>query len=89
MPTVATVMENLAIVYTRDGCLQEASKLMARAIAIEERTTGADNPNLIGTLENYATLLRNMKEFAGAEMAETKANGIRVRNALLAEKNGR
>jgi hypothetical protein len=43
---------------------------------------GPQNQELIPKLEAYAQTLRKLDDYAEAEKAETRALGIRVRNAL-------
>ena len=51
--------------FVRQGKLEEAGLLLARAIAIQERALGPDHPSLASTLDDRATLL-SAQVFMGA-----------------------
>ena len=74
--TLATTLNNLAVVYEAQDKYGEAAPLYQRALALIERTLGPDHPNLAATLDNYADLLRKMQREAEAESAEARAKAI-------------
>ena len=75
-PTLATTLNNLAVVYEAQDKYGEAAPLYQRALALIERTLGPDHPNLAATLDNYADLLRKMQREAEAESAAARAKAI-------------
>jgi tetratricopeptide (TPR) repeat protein len=75
-PTLATTLNNLAVVCEAQDKYAEAAPLYQRALALIERTLGPDHPNLAVALDNYADLLRKMQREAEAEAAQTRAKAI-------------
>ncbi|MFN7999621.1 MAG: tetratricopeptide repeat protein [Acidobacteriota bacterium] len=59
--------------------MAEAEPLLRRAAAIFERSLGANHPNALIALENYADLLRKLNRNAEAEKLEVKIKEIRAR----------
>jgi len=45
-PDVAASLNNLALVFSRQGRAQEAEGLLLRALAIQEKAFGPDHPNV-------------------------------------------
>ena len=63
-PEVAVTLNNLAGLYRAQGQYAQAEPLYQRALAIYEQAFGKNHPNLIGMMENYAALLRQMNRDA-------------------------
>ena len=57
-PHVATVLANLAELYSDEGKYAQAEPLYRRALAIREKVLGPEHPAIAPLLANYATLLR-------------------------------
>lgn len=55
-PDVATMLNILALVYRDQSKFKEASALLNDALAIREKTLGADHPAVAATLNNLAVL---------------------------------
>jgi len=80
--SLASVYRNLADVYVVEKRYEDAKRCYSEAIHIWDATSAALNPQFAATLETYAQLLRKLEDYAGAEQAETRALGIRVRSSL-------
>jgi hypothetical protein len=52
--------------------------LLRRALSIEEEALGAQHPELIVTLENYAHVLRELRRFQEADKLEARASALRA-----------
>ena len=78
----ANILKNLGDVYRAEKRYTYARECYRRALEIWEKTMGPQNPQLIAKLEVYADVLRKLDDYAGAEQAETRALGIRVRSTL-------
>ena len=61
------------------GAYVEAEPLLRRALAIEERALGPDNPDLVNTIENYAVVLRDLRRHEEAAQLEDRAIGLRAK----------
>jgi hypothetical protein len=72
------MLGNLARVYGAEGSYPEAESLLKRSLAILENTRGAKAPELVGSLENYAGVLRKMSRNAEATEVEARAEAIRA-----------
>ena len=59
--------------------VREAEPLYKRALAIVEKTLGAEHPNVAIILSNYAELLRIMNREAEAVKLESRAKEIRAK----------
>jgi len=75
-PTLATTLNNLAVVYEAQGQYGAAEPLYQRALTLLERTLGPEHHNLAAALGNYADLLRKMQREAEAATAESRAQAI-------------
>ena len=75
-PTLATTLNNLAVMYEAQDKYSEAEPLYQRALTSIEHTMGPAHPNLAAALDNYADLLRKMQREAEAETAEARAKAI-------------
>ena len=56
---------------------RRASRHCAGSLAIREKTLGPEHPDVAASLENYAKLLRKMKNAAEAVQMEARAKAIR------------
>ena len=57
-PSVATSLNNLAILYDTQGQYAAAEHLYKRALSIDEKALGPDHPSVATTLNNLALLYR-------------------------------
>ena len=87
-PRVALVLENLGGLALMAGLYEEAEPLFARAlvlddgesaVAIKERRSGRESPDLIDTLQNYALVLAYLGREKEAEQLDARAAAIRER----------
>ena len=53
-------LNNMAIMFTAQGKLDEADQMYRRALAIFVRTLDPSHPHIATCAENYAGLLRDM-----------------------------
>jgi tetratricopeptide (TPR) repeat protein len=80
-PNVATVLNNLGLLYLEEGNYAEAESAFRRSLAILEKTLGPEHPAVAQNLGNYAKLLdRTGRE---SEAAEMRARA----EAILAKQN--
>jgi tetratricopeptide (TPR) repeat protein len=68
----------LADTFTAQGKYKEAEPLYQQAIAAQEEVLGPENPDLVGTLEKYAALLRATNRAAEAAKMEARAKKIKA-----------
>src|SRR6266542_201961 len=66
-PDVATVLNNLALLYSCQGKYAEAELLHRRAIEIRGKVLGAEHPEVANSLENLAGVYFNQGKYAEAE----------------------
>lgn len=66
-PVIATLLNNLALLYKAKGDLGRAESLYQRALAIEEKALGAEHPNVATSLNNLATLYKFKGEYERVE----------------------
>ena len=57
-PDVAQALNNLAVLYYKQGRYAEAEPLYKRALAIGEKALGPDHPDVATALNNLAELYR-------------------------------
>jgi tetratricopeptide (TPR) repeat protein len=81
-PTVATSLNNLAVLYRVQGRYAQAEPLYNRALAIEEKALGPDHPWVATSLENMAALYRKTGRDTEAELLEKRAAGRRRKRVL-------
>jgi hypothetical protein len=74
---VATLLNDLAVLYEVEGNYAKAEPLFQRTLAIQEKTIGPTHPSVAITLENYAKLLRNTDHSDQAVQLEARAKSIR------------
>jgi hypothetical protein len=60
----------LAALYRDQGKLSEAAPLPERALAICKKVLGAEHPETVRSLEDYAALLLHMSRVDGASQGE-------------------
>lgn len=64
---LASTINNLALLYSRQGRHADAEALYARAVTLDEKTLGPAHPDLAATLNNIAELYRAQARYAEAE----------------------
>ncbi len=75
-PSVATDLNNLALLYKKQGNLEAAEPLLKRALGIKERTFDPGHPSLVTGLKNYAALLRSLDRIEEAKQYEMRAASL-------------
>ena len=75
-PTVATLLNNLAILLQNTNRFEEAEPLVRRALAIDEASFGERHPAVAIRLNNLATLLHDTNRPAEAEPLLLRAMDI-------------
>ena len=80
-PNVATILKNLAGLYSAQGRYGEAEPLYERALRIAKKALGPNHPELAAILENYAALLRKTGYITEAALLELSAKAIRAKHA--------
>ena len=75
----------LGLAYGRCKELPEADGAYRKAIAIAKPQI--DTPELMTWLSEYAQILLGEQKYGEAEQAYVQMNGIRVRNALIANRS--
>jgi tetratricopeptide (TPR) repeat protein len=78
-PRVAWSLRDLAYRYYLQSDFADAERLYLGALAILEKTLGADAPEVATILDDYAALLRQTGRAAEAEGLERRAGVIRGR----------
>jgi tetratricopeptide (TPR) repeat protein len=76
-PDVAMSLNELAIVYYREGRYDEAELLQKRALAIREKTLGADHPDIARNLHNLANIAYEQGRYDEAEPLQQRGLAIR------------
>jgi tetratricopeptide (TPR) repeat protein len=80
-PKVAFVLNDLALLYSRQDRHAEAEPLYLRALTTRNIALPPDHPDLAASLGNYATLLRETGRPDKAEKLESRARTIRAKHA--------
>jgi tetratricopeptide (TPR) repeat protein len=75
-PSVATGLENLALILYELGDYAGARPLFERLLEIRERTLGPDHTEVASTLNNLGILLRESGELQEAQLMHEKALAI-------------
>lgn len=78
-PSVATLLDHLALVFELQGRLNEAVVFRQRALHITGDAFGEGHLNLVPSLRGYAGLLRRMGREADARLLEGRAAAITAR----------
>lgn len=76
-PDVATSLNELAIVYYRQGRYEEAVQVQKRALAIREKAFGGDHPDVARSLHNLANIAYEAGRYDEAEPLQKRALAIR------------
>ncbi len=66
-PSIATSLNNLAVLYYVQGRYSEAEPLYKRSLTIREKTFEPDHPNIATSLNNLAALYRAQSKYTEAE----------------------
>jgi tetratricopeptide (TPR) repeat protein len=77
-PALAQSLRTLARGYVALGDLTRAEPLFQRALAIQEKALGPDDPDTVATLDGYAALLRKAHRNPEAVALEVRAQVIRA-----------
>ena len=77
---VAQVLNDLAELYLDQGRYEAAEPLLERALAIREKMHVPDHPDLVTSMENYATLLRKTGRDGEAVELEARVKTSRSKN---------
>ncbi len=80
-PSVATSLNNPALLYKSQGRYAEAEPLSQRAMAIDEKALGPEHPDFATDLNNLAALYRAQGRYAKANNMEARAKEIRTKHA--------
>mgnify|MGYP001189150271 CR=1 FL=1 len=75
-PTKHHVLNNLAIVYQKQGRYDEAISLHKRALAIREKKLGRDHPDVAASLNNLATIYQEQSRYGEAIPLQKRAMAI-------------
>jgi class 3 adenylate cyclase/tetratricopeptide (TPR) repeat protein len=78
-PTVANLLNNLALLYDHQGRYSEAEPLFKRTLAIREKALGSDHPDVAASLNNLAQLYKDQGRYADAEPLFERSLTIRKR----------
>ncbi len=76
-PNTATSVNNLALLYKRQGRYAEAGPLYQRALAIQEEVLGPDHPNTATSLNNLALFCKSQGRYGEAEPLYQRALAVR------------
>ena len=79
-PSVATSLNNLALLYDNQGKYTEAEPLHQRALAIREKVLGPEHPNVAQSLNNLALLYDNKGKYTEAEPLYHRSLRIREKS---------
>src|SRR5262249_10268044 len=74
---VATNLDNLAVLYSRQGRDADSEPLFRRALAIKEKALGPDHPDVAVSLSNLAGTYDNKGRHADAEPLYKRSLAIR------------
>jgi tetratricopeptide (TPR) repeat protein len=74
--SVAISQGNIAMLYHLQGRLGDAEKAYKRGVAIRTKKQGANHPETIKLLQNYANLLRDLKRDEEANHLQALATGF-------------
>lgn len=75
-PSVATSLNNLALLYDSRGQYAQAEPFYKRSLAIREKALGPNHPDVTVTLKNMAMLYRKIDREEEAEALEKRAEEI-------------
>jgi tetratricopeptide (TPR) repeat protein len=74
--SVATSLGNIGMLYHLQGRLPDAEKAYKRGVAIRTKRQGANHPDTLKLLQNYANLLRDLKRDEEANHLQALATGF-------------
>ena len=80
-PSVATILDNLALLYYYEGRYADAEPLLARALLIWKSAVGPDSPDVATNLETHAAVLRRLGRYKEAAAMESRVKTIREKYA--------
>jgi hypothetical protein len=75
---VAQVSARLAAAVAAQNSFTEARTLFAASLPIQERVLGPNAPEVLSLLDQFAKVLRKLKDIPQAEMIESRAKDIRA-----------
>ena len=78
-PSVATSLNNLALLYKAQAEYAQAEPLYKRSLAIREKALGPDHPDVATSLGNLAALYKETGRPKEAEALEKRAAAIRAK----------
>ena len=76
-PDVATILNNMGVLYRGEGDYASAEPLYKRALAIREKALGPDHPEVATSLNNLGVLYSTRENYAAAEPLYKRALSIR------------
>ncbi|MBD2354891.1 tetratricopeptide repeat protein [Tolypothrix sp. FACHB-123] len=76
-PNVATLLNNLALLYSSQGSYAKAEGLYLRSLAIREQVLGKEHPDVAQSLNNLASLYSSQRNYAKAEPLFLRSLAIR------------
>jgi hypothetical protein len=76
-PDMGIRLQNLAILFYKQHKYLKARPYYERAIKVMEKTKGENSLEFVSLLENYASLLNNIKRNREATRVSNRAKGIR------------
>ena len=76
-PNVATLLGNLATLYSIQGQYEQAEPLYRRSLTIRETALGSDHPDVANSLNNLAAHYRDTGQYDEAEAMYERALAIR------------
>jgi tetratricopeptide (TPR) repeat protein len=76
---IGVILNNLGMLYRAQGRSEEAEPLYRRALTIYEQALPPDHPSTAATLENYASVLRELNRPREAQLLEQRAKAMRAR----------
>jgi tetratricopeptide (TPR) repeat protein len=74
---IADTLLELASVYQEEEKYPEAAPLYPRALEIQEKNIGPDNPRLLRTLDGYAAVLQQLGDPDKARAVTARASALR------------
>ena len=76
-PSVATGLNNLALLYQAQGRYSDAEPLSKRSLAISEKALGPEHPTVATGLNNLAGLYESQGRYSDAELLYKRALALR------------
>jgi tetratricopeptide (TPR) repeat protein len=69
-------LKGLAEIFFEEGEYRRAEEYFQRALSIQEKKFGTENPRILETLKGYAETMRKLDHRAEAEKLEARAAAI-------------